>query len=231
MRKVPTTSYNEPSPHAQSLMRTYGKQTASWGAASIAVIAVGLYVAPSLWLLWALLAVCGFAVASGMYKKYGQARIGYVSEAKIAKTLQRSNSAQVLINSCMLGAGGDADHVLLGPCAVVVETKTGFGKLNVRKGRVYSGNRQVGKDEISQVRRQARALESLIKVPVRAIVCVADASGPVQTVGDVTVCSGKDLPSVVKTSPSVIDVRNLGQVTTRVLNAHAKHEKKSDTGR
>lgn len=204
-------------------MGKYAKHAAALTAAGAASAAAGILLAPSLWLLWLLLAAVALAAAWHFYNQYTKARIGYRSEKSTAKKLQNSNSCQVLINSCMLGAGGDADHVALGPGAVVIETKTGFGQLRVSQGRVYSGKRLVGKNEIEQVTRQARALERILNVPVTKVVCVADARGNIQRTGDVIVCNARDLPAVVSTAPTVLSARDLPAAVEKVLKVHQRN--------
>jgi hypothetical protein len=217
-----TTVYNKPAPHASGLARTAIRTSALYAAGAGLTVALGYFFVPGLWPVWVLVALVLAGVASNFYTNYGKARVGVASEKKVASVLARSNSGQVLFNSCMLGAGGDADHVILGPCAVVVETKTGFGNLHVRDGRVYSGERPVGKDEIAQVTRQSVALSRILGVPVTSVVCVADAKGSPKRVGNVLVCNAKDLPRIVKTSPAVIGTEQLPALVERLRDVHTK---------
>jgi hypothetical protein len=108
-------------------------------------------------------------------------------------------------------AGGDADHVVLGPCAAVVETKHGLGPVWVDSsdaGMLWvSGRRLRGEDgsPVRQVLRQANALAELLEAAMVSVVCVAGmTSAPFVTDG-VHVCSATDLPHVLASLPVVLD--------------------------
>ena len=215
------TVYHTPAPHASKLASAaFGRTVAGFGAAG-ATAAVGYLFIPGALLFWLPVAIALIGVGMFYKDQWGKARVGVQSEVKVAKTLAKSNCAQVLINSAMLGAGGDADHVLLGPVAVVVETKTGFGKIRVKDGRVYSGNRIVGKNEVEQVSRQATKLSRILGgIPVAKIICVADGKGkPIQT-GGVWVCNADDISAVVKMSAAVIENDRLSSCVNKVLEVH-----------
>lgn len=128
---------------------------------------------------------------------------GASSERTVGRILERCG-VTVVAHEQDLDAGGDCDHVLLGPVAVVVETKTGKGKVTVgADGSVIVGRRRLHGDPIGQVRRQRNALARQLHCPVVAVVCVADGTGRVEA-GDVIVCGGRMLAAVIAAAPNVV---------------------------
>jgi hypothetical protein len=132
-----------------------------------------------------------------------RARIGARSERRVAKVLA-STQPVALANSLLLGAGGDADHVIIGPHLAVVETKTGRGPVTFSHGRLRVGERYFVGDPIRQVTRQAAAVHRLTGVHTAAIVCIVDATTPPFTQGSTTICSLDDLPQVLTRQPKTV---------------------------
>lgn len=129
-----------------------------------------------------------------------KASVGARSERRVAAAIERVGPVAVL-HSVILGAGGDADHLVLGPVAVCVETKTGSGEVMYQDGKLYVGRKTLKGDPLAQVRRQALAAKSVLGCFVEAVVCVVDMAGPPQTYGTVRVCSVADLPALIAAMP------------------------------
>jgi hypothetical protein len=148
------------------------------------------------------LSLVGPAVRADVRRR--QAWAGYSSERRVAAVLNRLPVAEVA-HGLMLGAGGDADHVVLGPCAVLVETKTGNGRVAVTGRGLAVGRRVMPKDPLAQARRQARVLGQRAGVWVQAVVCVPGMTNASFVDDGVTVCSLADLPRVIGAAPAAID--------------------------
>ncbi len=135
---------------------------------------------------------------------------GVVSERRVATALTRLRPT-ALYNNLLLGAGGDADHVVVGPWLAVVETKTGRGHVSCDEAGVRVGTRRIPGDPLAQVRRQADALSRRLNRHVTPILCVVDMYGPPQSVRGITVCSLGDLANVVRVTPAltVLDVERV----------------------
>jgi hypothetical protein len=134
-----------------------------------------------------------------------KAKVGIESEKRVAKVLARIDGLEAVVNGALLGAGGDADHLALGPVCVVVETKTGSGNLSVEgDGRLRVGRRVIPGDPLAQVGRQARALERLCGNSVTAVVCIPDAKGQARQVRGVWVCNLSQLGGVIVAAPRVM---------------------------
>lgn len=129
------------------------------------------------------------------------ASVGATSERRVAREL-RSLQPVALLHSVDLRAGGDADHLLLGPWLVTVETKTGAGMVRYTDGKLYVGTRPLKGDPLAQCRRQARAARSEVGSFCDAIVCVVDMENRPFTQNHVTVCSLRDLPGVIRSLTS-----------------------------
>jgi hypothetical protein len=102
-----------------------------------------------------------------------------------------------LLHSVDLCAGGDADHLLLGPWLATVETKTGAGLVRYTDGKLYVGTRPLKGDPLAQCRRQALAARAEVGSFCDAIVCVVDMENRPFTQNHVTVCSLRDLSGVI----------------------------------
>lgn len=218
--------YNTPAPHAAKLASKSFARMLWFFAGAGAALAFGYILVPSLWIFWGAGIVVLGAFALKAKDDWGKARIGVKSETKVAKALEKSNAAQVLVNSAMLGAGGDADHVLLGPVVAVVETKTGFNKIRVKDGRVYSGSKEIAKGAVKQVNRQGDRLSQVLGgVPVQRVVCVADGKGKPFQASGVWFCNAESVSEVVRYGPSVLSNDRLGPAVNTVLAVHQRNER------
>lgn len=222
VRSVRTTVFGRPSLYARKLRRRAVLVTAGWGA---------LAVTPTLWAvditgtqMWTpteMVLVLGaslvpIVLGRRSHKRIGQTTVGIRSEVLVARYLRRSGQAAVL-HGCLLGAGGDADHIVLGPQATVVETKTGFGHVRLgSNGELLSGKRRIPGDPVAQVRRQARALTALVGVPVSTVVCVAHMTNAPFSSGQTVVCSARHLNAVLKALPEVMEPRHALDLAARL---------------
>ena len=156
-------------------------------------------------------ACCAFVsvAAVGVFKDHHvksiKASVGANAERRAGEAIERCGPTAVL-HSVLLGAGGDADHVVLGPVAAVVETKFGAGEVSYRDGVMYAGRKKMFGNPVAQVNRQAKALKKEVGVFVEAVVCVVDMTNPPQQYGQVYVCSAADLPGVLAGLPHRFDV-------------------------
>lgn len=141
-------------------------------------------------------AVALIAVARMYMGRAAAAAVGARSERRVASVLSRLRQTAVL-HSVDLKAGGDADHLLLGPKLVSVETKTGGGKVSYDGGKLYVGAKALRGDPVAQCRRQALAARDLLGTYCDAVVCVVDMTNSPFQVSSVVVCSLNDLSSVV----------------------------------
>ena len=150
----------------------------------------------------------GILTAAKFYKdsdsKYHKARVGAKAEREVAGILAKSNIAE-LANGMLLGTGGDADHIVLGPGAAVVETKAGNGKVTYEGGVFKVGRKTLHRNAVSQARNQARVLGELTGVWVTAIVCVPGMTNETFIAEGVIVCGAYELPKAIRSLPPVID--------------------------
>lgn len=147
--------------------------------------------------LLAVAALAGSGIASQHYqKRRGQLLAGIRSEQRVARILRNAGYAAV-IHGVDLGRGGDADHVVLGPCVAAIETKTGRGKVRTTRQGLAAGRKTLPGDPIAQARRQADGLSRAVGRAADAICCIVDMDGPPQKIGGVTVCSARHLPEVL----------------------------------
>ena len=203
-----TTVIGSPGAHAGALAR---RALSDVLLASVASLAAGI-VALGLWsadrrpgaVLVALAALgCGWW-SRERFADQRRAAVGAAAERRVGALLERVGAA-VVVHGALLGGGGDADHVVAGPCLAAVETKSGRGRLQVDGARVAVGGKVLPRDPVGQARRQAAAVRKLTGVWCAAIVCVADADGAPVESGGVTVCSATDLPAVLARLPRVLD--------------------------
>lgn len=149
------------------------------------------------------------------YIAYEKAAVGVRSERRVVSRLARLG-AHAVVNGAMLGAPGDADHVVIGPALVVVETKTGKGRARYGNGELHVGRRRVPGDPVAQVRRQASALARIAGRDPLAVVCVVDMTNGPLRVGDVAICALDDLEHVVAGAPRVLAAEQAEALAARL---------------
>ncbi len=147
-------------------------------------------------------------IAGPFFNKGGKARIGIKSE-KIALRALKKAPIEAAIGGALLGSGGDIDLIALGPQAVSIEVKTGWGKVHVASnGKISKGGKQIPGWPISQARRGAVTIGHALpgRVWVDAVVCIVNMEGPPLRIevknSPVWICSAQDLPSVVSRLPA-----------------------------
>jgi hypothetical protein len=152
--------------------------------------------------------VIGATAAQPARRRWRRAAAGIRSEDRVARILARSGAAAVIHGADLAPTGrarGDVDHVVLGPVAATVETKTGRGVARARGEQLQVGRRLLPGRPLHQASVHARQLTRRIGVPATAVLCVVDMVGAPFTVGDVTVCSAADLAGVLGRLPQVLD--------------------------
>lgn len=149
-----------------------------------------------------LVAVGGGALnAYEAWTRSQKASIGLRSERQVGKVLD-SSGATAVVHGALLGAGGDADHVVLGPVLAVIETKTGHGQVRADAQGLVVGDRRIVGDPLKQAQRQAAALRRLAGGGwVDAVVCIPGMRNPAFQTSRTWVCSLDDLPKVLAQLP------------------------------
>ena len=197
-----------PASHAVGLMRSRLRRSLVFGA--LAVLAGGgayLFrtesdVVSRTAMLCALIAAVTAAVRSRLeYVSFLKARAGVRTERRVAKVLERLGAAAVVHGALLSDRSGDADHLVLGPCAVLVESKTGRGRVSYKNNIMRVGNRRLPRDPVRQALKQRDLAAKRLGVEVDPVVCIVDAQGPPQQLRGVWVCSLDDLDTVVASLP------------------------------
>ncbi len=202
--------YGKPALHAKNLYRVASlRAIAAWSIAVLVMVSInelggiesftkrgGSSFSITLLIIFAIVAV---NIARKAHVNAHKAKAGIDAENQVAKAL-RNVPAAAVIHGALLGKGGDADHIVLGPMAALIETKHGRGEVSVNASQVFAGRKKLPKDPIGQANRQAAALRKKIKGRyVQSILCVTQMSNSPFQHNGVIVCSIKDLPSVLRT--------------------------------
>jgi hypothetical protein len=113
----------------------------------------------------------------------------------------------------LLGAGGDYDHIVVGPTGVfLVETKNWSGNIRVQDGRIVYDGREPSRPPLEQVKDAAARLrqelrdQASVDVEVKPVLCFVHGRLPGgQTgVGGVLICSGRALREVLLETPEQV---------------------------
>ena len=168
-------------------------------------------------------ALFGWVLASRAKSQYQKAAIGARSERRVARALRQLRPV-ALANSLLLGAGGDADHVVVGPWLCVVETKTGRGRVRWQGGHLVAGTRTIPGNPLAQARAQSTQVTRLTHEYCDAIVCVPDMTNPPFVQDGVTVCSLADLRRVVTALRPRLDSNDAARVFSH-LQATDLHQR------
>lgn len=203
MSKSSTTEViGRPGSHAAGLARHHGLYAAGLAVAGMALALGALALLPgAAALVPGVVAVVLFGLAQAQWGLSRRARVGADSEKRVARVVE-ALAPSVVVHGADLGSGGDADHVLLGPVCVVIETKTGRGKFRRQGNKVLVGAKVLPRDPVRQVQNQARLLASKTGRYVDAVVCVVDMTGPPVHLDNAWVCSLADLAKVVHQLPA-----------------------------
>lgn len=133
--------------------------------------------------------------------KYAKANVGVRAEVRVSKALVRC-SPYAVVNGSMLGFHGDIDHIVVGPCLATVETKHGVGKVGLDSAKnLVCGNKTFKGNPIEQAARAASVVSKHSGFACNAVLVVTDSMTPPFKHAGVTICSLKDLVSVLSSFP------------------------------
>jgi hypothetical protein len=207
-----------PAAHAVTLMRSRLRRSVLLGAGASVLLLGSLQLVrrsfASAELTMTSRAAVSVAVAAAIYAawrsrveyvNYLRARAGVRTERRVARVLEQLGAAAVVHGALLTERAGDADHMVLGPCAVVVESKTGRGEVRYRNNALWVGRKRIPRDPLRQVVAQRDLAARRLGVSVDAVVCVVDMSGPPQQHRGAWVCSLDDLGRVIAQLPQRID--------------------------
>lgn len=158
-----------------------------------------------------------------------RAAVGARAEADTATVLERC-APRAVLHSLLLGAGGDLDHVVVGPCLVALETKYGRGRVSVRDGVVYAGSKALRGDPLAQVRRQASRLTEIVGRPSVPVVVISQGVGQVRVDG-VIVCGPREVPAVVAAAPKILSPAGATAARIRLLAADTENRRQAPARR
>lgn len=147
-------------------------------------------------------------------RSFWRLEAGASSEVQVGRLLERSKLG-VVLHGMELGAGGDADHIVIGETVAVVETKTGRGHVRADGSKLYAGFKMLPGSPVSQAKNQARALRKKTGVWATAVVCVTHMENEPFRHQDVVVCSMRDLPDTLRQVGGAVPE----EVISRVLSS------------
>lgn len=147
-------------------------------------------------------------------RSFWRLEAGASSEVQVGRLLERSKLG-VVLHGMELGAGGDADHIVIGETVAVVETKTGRGHVRADGSKLYAGTKMLPGSPVSQAKNQARALRKKTGVWATAVVCVTRMENEPFRHQDVVVCSMRDLPDTLRQVGGAVP----DEVISRVLSS------------
>lgn len=196
-----TLVLGRPGAHARDLAVRRALLVAALAVAA-AALAAGALVARTWWPLVPAAALV--LVARDRAGWVRRALAGMRAEQAAGRAAESAGPAAV-VHGALLGTGGDADHVVLGPVCAVVETKSGRGPLRTDGGTVTVGGRRLARDPGAQARAQAALVRRTTGCWTEAVVCVVGMDGPPRRVGDCWYCSAADLAQVLRRLPARLD--------------------------
>lgn len=131
------------------------------------------------------------------------------AERRVGQLL-RSCGAQAVVHGAQVGPRDHVDHVLLGPYAVVVETRPGRGTIGVGEATseqdvaILLDGRPLEGAPSRRAVRGAAAVAAAHDVPAIPVVCITDASGGPTRIGRTMVCNAEQLRLVLRNAPAVL---------------------------
>lgn len=236
-------SYGRPGGYATTLAVRAATRTAVWAgvaSTSVAFAVVSTFAGngpPSVGpfqLIPAVLAAGAGIKAHAVWGAVGRALVGRRSERRVARAIGRCGATAV-VHGALIGAGGDADHIVLGPSVALVETKTGGGVVHVdgngRLVTLHSGprgahRRTIPGDPLGQAKRQADQLSRLARHPAHAVVCIPDMTNAPFRAGLVVVTSLRDLPKLLAGLPSGLAAPDARRLAKELHDRHTTEEQR-----
>ena len=219
-----TTVIGRPAQHARGLARRAFLRAMMTGSGGLAALVAAWYCFSAgsdamtrlASYVGAGIALAAFWVASESWGKVARARAGIEAEVAVARELRRLGPS-VVVNGALIGAGGDCDHVVIGPWLAAVETKHGRGRVRMVNGSLRVGSRKLPRDPLHQARRQAEAVSRLTGRTATPVLCVTEAEKVVMIDG-VIVCGLRHLRDVMRALPAIMSAseveRCAGMLTT-----------------
>lgn len=143
------------------------------------------------------------------------------AERRVGQLL-RGSGAQVVAHGVRVGPNDHVDHVLLGPYAVVVETRPGRGTISAgeptgeQDALVLLDGRPLPDAPSRRAVRGAAAIAATLGVPAIPVVCITDASGGPARVGRTMVCNAEQLRLVLRSAPAVLAGRDVDELASAV---------------
>ena len=159
------------------------------------------------------LAVLGFLAAFAAVTQVLEAKVkisramsGIKAEQIVSHRLEKHTNSYIINGAILKVKTGDADHVVLGPGCAVIETKNGYGvPRGAGNGKITMNGNLVPRTPLIQARKQAQYLSKLIGINATPILCLTNITTPPLKIEGVIVTSVKDLPSVIKQLPYLIE--------------------------
>jgi hypothetical protein len=206
-----TTIYGKPAVHAITLARQAALSGSIWTVMGLlcATLSIIVYSSGAGLLQLAAVGIGLLGAFSSLFRakqekmKFFRAYVGAQAEFRVAKILKKSGLTAVVNGAVVYG--GDADHVVFGPVFSVIETKHGRGTVTVTDGGVKVGSKVLPRDPIEQVKKQVRAVDSIIGLTAVPIVCITDMIGKPFHVRGTWVTSAENLPNILKNLPKTLD--------------------------
>jgi hypothetical protein len=137
---------------------------------------------------------------------------GWRAERKVGKVLRKAR-VDVVAHGVVIGRTGDSDHVALGPCAAVIETKHGHGHVQLRDGALIVRGRRMPRDPLAQSSRQSELIGRQLRVATTPVLCIVDMTNRPFMADGVIVCSAADLNGVLTGLPAVIASGSANRLT------------------
>lgn len=212
-----TKSTGTPGEYARDLAKSHRRQANKYRRTAFLAVVVALAGA---WISgWSASVLFGGAVvvipvyvycakkAAGYTIQKRKAKSGLDSERMVANALKRKSGADFVLNGAHPGGTrGDCDHIVIGPCLAVVETKTGRGKVNSTGRGVFVNGRLLPRDPIGQVIRQSDLIRRMSGTDCDPVICVPNMANKPFSVtrqgATVIICSLRDLPIQLHKLPS-----------------------------
>lgn len=127
---------------------------------------------------------------------------GLRAELVVGRRLDQS-AAGIVAHAVPIRGIGDADHLVLGPGAVLVETKAAGGVVSTDGRQILLNGRPMRTQAATQAARAAQRTSSLLGVTVQPVVCLVYARSCRVRVNGVLVVSLDQLNDVVVGAPSL----------------------------
>ena len=152
------------------------------------------------------------------YESFVRFIAGVKAEAEVSKEI-RKLKPELLANGLVIDKIGDCDHLVMDGYIALVETKRGYGYVELIDGALYINKKRMPRNPIAQIEKQAKMLSREFGVELEKIICITGAKNTFRH-GSIVITGLEGLNQVISNSKHRITPQKAEQIKKIVANSY-----------